>query len=124
MSQRVEAFRPPTLSSKPLNLTTSSTYLLKLVDADFALLSIDGEARAIGRLDPYPEALAVMAHIQSLKLSEIRCSNNLNEDFPGINFEGGVKTIAGLLFVPFHGGGGDFVIFFRKEQLKHLKWAG
>jgi light-regulated signal transduction histidine kinase (bacteriophytochrome) len=96
-----------------------------MVDADFALLSVDEEARAIGRLDPYSEALAIMTFLQSAQFTEIRSSHNINADFPGINHPSGIRTIAGLLFIPLRvGGANDFLVFFRKCQIKHVKWAG
>lgn len=107
-------------------MASSSAYLLRIVDADFGLLSIDGEARAVGKLDPYSEALAVMSHVQAMQLNGIRSSQNINQDFPGIAHPGGIKIISGFLFVPFSGGNNerDFLIFFRKGKLKHVNWAG
>lgn len=130
MKQRIEARRPPSAIPSAKNpaglLATTSADLLKLVEADFALLSVDGEARAIGRLDPYAEAVAIMSYLQSCQFTEIRSTQNINIDFPGINRSGGgINTIAGLLLIPLNGGGAnDFLVFFRKSQLKHVKWAG
>lgn len=129
LQQRLEARRPllanPT-SKKPASiLATSSTDLLRLVDADFALLSIDEEVRTIGRLDPYTEAIAIMSHLHTCHFTDIKCSQNIYADFPGINQKsGGIKTIAGLLFIPLNGGANGFLVFFRKSQSKHVKWAG
>ncbi|KUJ09902.1 uncharacterized protein LY89DRAFT_760652 [Mollisia scopiformis] len=130
MQQRIEARRPPpsaipTAKNPAGLLATSSADLLKLVDADFALLSIDDEARAIGRLDPYPEAIAIMSYLQSQQFTEIRASQNINADFPGVGLSAGISTIAGFLLIPLNSGGAnDFLVFFRKSQLKHVKWAG
>jgi len=44
-------------------------------------------------------------------------------DFPSLS--AGLHTIAGFLMVPMStSGDGDFMVFFRKNQLKHVKWAG
>ncbi|CZR69011.1 related to phytochrome [Phialocephala subalpina] len=125
MQQRLEARRPPLVNPNSKNptgmLATSSAGLLRLVNADFALLSIDEEARAIGRLDPYSEVIAIMSRLHTCQFTDIKCSKNINVDFPGINQQAGrIKTIAGLLLIPLNrGGANDFLVF-----LKHVKWAG
>jgi light-regulated signal transduction histidine kinase (bacteriophytochrome) len=66
-----------------------------------------------------------MSYLQSCQFTEIRSSQNINADFPDINCASGVNQIAGLLLIPLNGGGAnDFLVFFRKSQLKHIKWAG
>jgi light-regulated signal transduction histidine kinase (bacteriophytochrome) len=130
MQQRLEVRRPiPTANSSSQNpasfIATSSADLLKLVDADFALLSIEEKIRTIGRLEPYREALAIVSYLQSCQFTKIRCSQNINADFPGLGYSPGLKTICGLLLIPLSiGGGNDFLVFFRKGQQKHVKWAG
>lgn len=129
MQQRIKARRPPATVPSAKNpaglLATTSADLLNLVDADFALLSVDGEAKAIGRLDPYPEAVAIMSYLQSCQFTEIRSSHNINADFPDISCASDIKHIAGFLLIPLNGGGAnDFLVFFRKSQLRHIKWAG
>jgi light-regulated signal transduction histidine kinase (bacteriophytochrome) len=129
MRQRLEVRRPPPanpISQTPSSyLAASATDLLKLVDADFALLSIEEESRAIGRLDPYQEALAIMEYLQTCRFTEVRSSININADFPGIMYPPGIKTIAGLLVIPFNIGElNDYMVFFRKGQLREVKWAG
>jgi light-regulated signal transduction histidine kinase (bacteriophytochrome) len=128
MQQRIASRRPRAANpsaENPTGLAASLTDLLQMVDADFALLSVDEEARAIGRLDSYSEALAIMTYLQSAQFTEIRSSQNINADFPGINLPSGIRTIAGLLFIPLRAGGvNDFLVFFRKSQIRHVKWAG
>lgn len=59
MLDRVKARKPPATAPNSQNpsgfIAASSTDLLQLFGADFGLLSIQNEARAIGRLDPYRE---------------------------------------------------------------------
>lgn len=129
MQQRIEARRIPTPSPSTQNpngfVANSSADLLRLVDADFALFSIDDEARAVGRLEPYQEAVAIMSYLQSCKFTTIRSSHNITADFPGLSFPAGLKSIAGLLFIPLNAGeGNNFLVFFRKGQEKQVKWAG
>lgn len=128
MLQRIEARRPPQTAPPTQSpegfIAASSTDLLRVFDADFGMLSIQDEARAIGRLDPYREALVILAHLQGLRLRTIVCSQNVNEDFPDIKYTPGIKVISGLLLIPLSMGGNDFMVFFRKGQLKEVRWAG
>lgn len=125
---RVEARRPLQISSPTQSpegfVSASSSDLLRVFDANFGLLSIQKEARAIGRLDPYDEALAIHAHLQARRFTTIVCSENINEDFPTLNYAPGIKTISGVLIIPLSIGGHDFLVFFRKGQLKEVSWAG
>ncbi|PVH79312.1 hypothetical protein DL98DRAFT_461314 [Cadophora sp. DSE1049] len=129
MQQRIDARRAPTATPSSQHnasfIAASSSDLLKLVEADFALLSIDDDARAIGRLDPYPEAIAITSYLQTCKFTEIKSSDNINRDFPLISQRHEIKSIAGLLLIPLNfGGGNDFLVFFRKGQMKQVQWAG
>ncbi|KAK0102733.1 Light-sensor Protein kinase [Cadophora gregata] len=129
MQQRIDARRAPTATPSSQHnvsfIAASSSDLLKLVEADFALLSIDDDARAIGRLDPYSEAIAITSYLQTCKFTEIKSSDNINRDFPLIAQRHEIKTIAGLLLIPLNfGGGNDFLVFFRKGQMRQVKWAG
>ncbi|KAH7327487.1 putative phytochrome-like histidine kinase PHY2p [Rhexocercosporidium sp. MPI-PUGE-AT-0058] len=129
MQQRIHARRAPTATPCSQHnasfITAPSTDLLKLVDADFALLSIDNDARAIGRLDPYAEAIAITSYLQTCKFTDIKTSENINADFPMISQRHEITSIAGLMLIPLNfGGGNDFLVFFRKGQLKQVKWAG
>lgn len=119
---------PRTSSQIPFGSTatvtaSSSADFLQLVDADFGVLSLDGKIRAIGTVDPYEEAVAILTYLQSIKITAITCSHSIKMDFP--NLSAGLHTIAGFLMVPMStSGDGDFMVFFRKNQLKHVKWAG
>jgi light-regulated signal transduction histidine kinase (bacteriophytochrome) len=130
MLQRIEARRLPNIKPGPNQnptsfIATSSTDLLKLVDADFALVSIQDKIRAIGRMEPYHEALAIMSYLQSCRFTTVRSSQNIKADFPGLSYPAGVKVLAGLLLIPLNvGEENDFLVFFRKGQLRHVKWAG
>lgn len=123
MRQRLDLRR--NIDTAALFVASSASELLKLVDADFALLSIEGESRGLGRLDPYSEAMAIMAYFQTCRFSEIKSSVNVTKDFPNIVYAPGITTIAGVLIVPLHiGGTNDLMVFFRRSQLREVKWAG
>lgn len=128
MHARIEARRPPTRAPPIQNpadfIAASSADLLRVFGADFGLLSVHDEARAIGKLDPYREALAILAYLQQSRFTTITSSQNINADFPGIKYPPGIHMIAGLLIMPLSLGGKDFLVFFRKGQLKEIRWAG
>jgi hypothetical protein len=78
MQKRIEARKPRIGNPSALNpksfVAKSSNELLSLVDADFALLSIDNKIRVIGMVGPYQEALAIMSYLQSCRFNTIRSS--------------------------------------------------
>jgi light-regulated signal transduction histidine kinase (bacteriophytochrome) len=114
---------PPTQNPAGF-IAASSADLLQVFGADFGLLSIQDEARTIGKLEPYREALAILAHLQQHRFTSIFSSQNVNKDFPNINYPPGIHTISGCLIIPLSINGGDFLVFFRKGQLQEIRWAG
>ncbi|KAK4452554.1 hypothetical protein QBC34DRAFT_377046 [Podospora aff. communis PSN243] len=105
-------------------IAASSDELLKLFDADCGFLVIEGEARTIGRLSCYKEAITVLRYLFFRRLTEILFSSNITEDFKDIHFPSGFQSIAGVLYIPLSGITGDCVVFFRRNQLREVHWAG
>ncbi|KAH7330367.1 putative phytochrome-like histidine kinase PHY2p [Rhexocercosporidium sp. MPI-PUGE-AT-0058] len=128
MMQRIEARKPPQKAPPTQNpagfIAASSADLLRVFDADFGLLSIHDEARAIGRLEPYREALAILAYLQHRRFTTVFASQNINQDFPEIKYPPGIHAISGCLIIPLNVWGNDFLVFFRKGQLREIRWAG
>ncbi|KAH6719286.1 putative phytochrome-like histidine kinase PHY2p [Leptodontidium sp. MPI-SDFR-AT-0119] len=128
MMQRIEARKPPQKAPPTQHpagfIAASSADLLRMFDADFGLLSIHDEARAIGRLEPYSEALAILAYLQHRRFTTVLASQNINLDFPDIKFPPGIHAISGCLVIPLNAWGNDFLVFFRKGQLREIRWAG
>ena len=126
--QRIEIRKTPINTPAPQNpagfIAASSADLLRVFSADFGLLSIQNEARAIGRLDPYREALAVLSYMQHRRFTSVASSQNINEDFPDIKYPPGINVISGVLVIPLSIGGHDFLVFFRKGHLREVRWAG
>lgn len=95
MVQRLEARRPPERAPPTQHpagfIAASSADLLRIFDAGFGLLSIQGEARAIGKLDPYREALAMLAYLQHRRFTTVTASQSVNADFPDIKFPPGTE---------------------------------
>ncbi|VUC34305.1 unnamed protein product [Clonostachys rosea] len=105
-------------------IIASSDDLLKLFDADFGLLSIKGETKILGTIEQSQEALAMLEYLRMRTLTSVVASQDVREDFPDLRYPPGFQVIAGLLYVPLSVGGSDFIVFFRKGQVKEVKWAG
>lgn len=105
-------------------IIASSDDLLRLFDADFGLLSIKGETKIMGPIEQSQEALAMLEYLRMRKLTSVVASQDVSEDFPDLQYPPGFQVLAGLLYVPLSVGGGDFIVFFRRGQIKEVKWAG
>lgn len=128
MFSRLLARRPLEITEHPKNapgfIAASSADLLNIFNADFGMLSIQDEARTIGKPAPYREALAILAYLQKKKLSNIVASQKVAIDFPDIKYAPGIHSIAGILVIPLSMLGNDFIVFFRLGYLKEVRWAG
>lgn len=105
-------------------IAASSEELLKLFEADCGFLVIEGEARTIGRLSSYTEAVTVLRYLFFRRLNEILFSSNITDDFKDMHYPSGFKSIAGVLYIPLSGVTDDCVVFFRRNQLREVHWAG
>ena len=114
----------PTQHNPSGYIIASSEDLLKLFDADFGLLSIKEETKILGQLEIPQEALALLEYLRMRKITSVLTSTDIAEDFPDLRYPPGFQIIAGMLIVPLSVGGNDFIVFFRKGQLKEVKWAG
>lgn len=114
----------PTQNNPSGYIIASSEDLLKLFDADFGLLSIRDETKILGDLEPTQEALAMLEYLRMRTITNVMTSQDIREDFPDLRYPPGFTVIAGFLLVPLSAGGQDFIVFFRKGQLKEVKWAG
>ncbi|KAI1411041.1 hsp90-like protein [Hypoxylon sp. FL1857] len=105
-------------------ITASSDDLIKLFDADFGMLSIRGETKILGKIEQSQEALAMLEYLRLRSFTSVLTSQDIHEDFPDLHYPPGFSVIAGLLYVPLSTGGNDFIVFFRKGQVREVKWAG
>lgn len=105
-------------------IVASSDDLLKLFDADCGLLSIKDETKVLGVMEHSQEALALLEYLRMRKLTSVLASQDVKLDFPDLRYPPGFHAIAGLLYVPLSVGGNDFIVFFRKGQIKAVQWAG
>jgi light-regulated signal transduction histidine kinase (bacteriophytochrome) len=114
----------PTQHNPSGYIIASSEDLLKLFDADFGLLSIRDETKILGHLEQSQEALAMLEYLRMRRISSVTSSQDITQDFPDLRYAPGFSVVAGMLVVPLSVGGNDFIVFFRKGQLKEVKWAG
>ncbi|ROW13466.1 hypothetical protein VPNG_04420 [Cytospora leucostoma] len=105
-------------------IIASSDDLLKLFNADFGMLSIKGETKIMGKFEHSQEALAMLEYLRLRKFTSVITSQDVKEDFPDLRYAPGFHSIAGFLYVPLSVGGLDFIVFFRKGQVREVKWAG
>ncbi|KAK3987278.1 putative signal transduction histidine-protein kinase [Cladorrhinum sp. PSN332] len=105
-------------------ITASSDELLKLFDADCGFLVVEGEARTIGRLAAYVEAVTLLKYLFFRRSSKILLSSNITNDFTDLHYPKGFKTISGVLYIPLSGTTDDCVVFYRRGQLRQVHWAG
>lgn len=105
-------------------IIASSDDLLKLFDADFGLLSIREETKMLGKIEQSQEALAMLEYLRLRKFTSVVMTQDVRLEFPDLRYPPGFSVIAGLLYVPLSVGGSDFIVFFRKGQVKDVRWAG
>lgn len=66
----------------------------------------------------------MLEYLRMRSVTNVMTSQDIKDDFPDLRYPPGFTEIAGLLLVPLSAGGQDFIVFFRKGQLKEVKWAG
>ena len=114
----------PTESNPSGYIIASSDDLLRLFDADSGLLSIRDETKILGKLEQTQEALVMLEYLRLRKITSVTNSTDIRRDFPDLRYSPGISVIAGLMLVPLSVSGSDFIVFFRKGQLREVKWAG
>lgn len=114
----------PTEANPSGYIIASSDDLLTLFNADYGLLSIRDETKILGHLAQSQEALALLEYLRMRKIESVMTSTDVRQDFPDLRYPPGFQVIAGMLIVPLSTGGRDFIVFFRKGQLREVKWAG
>ncbi|KAI0446283.1 GAF domain-like protein [Xylaria telfairii] len=105
-------------------IVASSDDLLKLFDADFGMLSIGDETKVLGKIAQSQEALALLEYLRLRNFTAVLTTQDVAQDFPDLRYTPGFTVIAGLLYVPLSVGGHDFIVFFRKGQVREVRWAG
>ncbi|KAK3111391.1 hypothetical protein LTR53_013414 [Teratosphaeriaceae sp. CCFEE 6253] len=114
----------PTQNNPGGYIIASSEDLLTLFNADFGLLSIRDETKILGHLEHSQEALAMLEYLRMRQITNVTSSQDIKLDFPDLRYSPGFTVIAGLLLVPLSSDGEDFIVFFRRGQMREVKWAG
>ncbi|PQE32638.1 hypothetical protein CJF32_00004192 [Rutstroemia sp. NJR-2017a WRK4] len=125
---RIQARKPLTKAPPKVSpssyVAASSSDLLEMFEADFGFLAIRDEARTIGRLFAYNECLALLQYVRSKSHKVVFSTQSIATDCPDILFPARFTSISGMLVIPLALSGSDFLVFFRRGQLKEVSWAG
>ncbi|TGO84894.1 hypothetical protein BPOR_0453g00040 [Botrytis porri] len=116
--------KAPPKTSPSQYVAASSRDLLQMFEADFGFLAIKDEARTIGRLYAYNESISLLQYIRKKSHTFVFHTQNISADCTDIMFPAHFVLISGFLVIPLSLSGSDFLVFFRKGQLKEVKWAG
>jgi len=111
-------------ASPQICISASSDDLLRLFQADFGFLVVKGEARTIGQLSSYPEAVTLLRYVYFRNFSSSYATKSVSQDLTDLHYKPGFDHIAGLLVIPLSQDAGDFIVFFRKNQIVEVHWAG
>lgn len=105
-------------------IVASSKELLELFNADFGLVSLGKETQSFGNVIPSSDVIAIAKYLRGRHFHDIVTSTNVREDLPKFPDSLSFDPVAGLLLVPLSSMGQDFIVFFRREILKQVNWAG
>lgn len=105
-------------------ISASSNDLLNLFRSDFGFLVVKGEARTIGKLSSYAEAVNLLRYVYFRNFASTFGTNNVSQSFTDLFYRPGFTQIAGLLVIPLSHSTSDFIVLFRKHQIKEVHWAG
>ncbi|MGE0232240.1 MAG: HWE histidine kinase domain-containing protein [Flavobacteriaceae bacterium] len=95
---------------------------MPLVRADGVAVILDGAVQMLGRTPSRDECLALCRHIANARSSEIFHTHDLGRAVPvAADY---VMRAAGLLSVPISRSPRDYILFFRRELVRTIKWAG
>lgn len=116
-ARKILSNTPPKISPS-VYIAASSSDLLGMFAADFGFLVIKGEARTIGRLAAYEEAVALLQYIREMNFSDVFSTHAIQTDCPEFKYPEKLATISGMLVIPLNTLSMDFLVFFRKGALK------
>ena len=66
----------------------------------------------------------MLEYLRMRQITNVMTSQDIKLDFPDLRYQPGFTVIAGLLLVPLSASGQDFIVFFRRGQMREVKWAG
>jgi len=96
--------------------------LAQMVPSDGVAVFSEGRYLASGATPTKEEFSALARFLNTAPVGQILCTDNLSEKFPkAADF---VDRAAGLMAVPISRTPRDYIVFFRREVSRSVKWAG
>jgi light-regulated signal transduction histidine kinase (bacteriophytochrome) len=102
-------------------ITSSSNSLLRVFTATFGMLVMNDQVRAVGKLESYQEALALVKYLRVIGVTSIIAFQKIIADFPDLRYLPEFTVIADLFAIPLSKSGSDFLMVFRNEQLMEIR---
>lgn len=103
-------------------LETIRRELAEILPHDGAALWIGGEAEAFGSTPPVERLPELARHIRAVAPDGIYASNRLSTELPdALRY---TAEASGVLAVPLSRSRDDFLLLFRKEEVRTLTWGG
>jgi light-regulated signal transduction histidine kinase (bacteriophytochrome) len=96
--------------------------LLQPVGATGAALRFDGEVQTTGEVPSTPDLRALFAFLETRDEDAIFSCNSIAKLAPALAAL--TPVAAGVMAVRLGGASGDFLVWFRKEQLQDVTWGG
>jgi light-regulated signal transduction histidine kinase (bacteriophytochrome)/CheY-like chemotaxis protein len=93
-----------------------------LIECDGIGLWMNGRWSSIGITPPAADIEPLMHFLSSVSEGQIWASHNLSSAFPPADAY--FQSVSGVLAIPFSQIPKDYLVFFRKERLQTLNWAG
>ena len=101
---------------------TASAILRKLMPNDGVALYLDGRWSAVGATPSEADGVALAGFIGSVADGRVWASHALVQQYPPA--EAYASLAAGVLAIPLSQTPRDYLLFFRKELVQTLNWAG
>ena len=86
------------------------------------MIAIEDEAKVMGMVEDSNEIVTLVDYLRMKQFLDLTHTDCISEQWPDFPIQS--SAIAGILHIPLSRGGKDFITFIRKEQLKHVNWAG
>ncbi len=96
--------------------------VLEAIPADGVGVSIDGGASLSGLTPSNDEFLRIVQELKRREVTQVFSTQNIDAMLPGAGDY--AHRAAGLLAIPISRRPGDYVVLFRAEQLRSVRWAG
>ncbi len=104
------------------NFEVISDAMRALIKSDGAALWVDGEFLNIGHTPSKDQFTGLARHLNVHPSSQIIATNCIADDYPdAIQFQ---DKAAGMLVLPVSRTPRDYIVFFRRELVQEVRWAG